>query len=75
MSIENVATSRSEGLLNKVYDRLEAIDVNTLSLRELQDFLEVVQKGRFLETIGKASPFFGNGFGCASTAIEPGVNE
>ena len=77
MTANNASTSRSEGLLNKVYDRLDAIDVNELSLRELQDFLEVVQRGRFLETIGKTSPFFGNAFGCASTATETetGVNE
>lgn len=62
--------SRSVALLNKVYDHLDSIDVSTLSLREMQDFLEVVQKGRFLETYGQipsyltglcAAPFNGSG--------------
>lgn len=55
--------SRSEKLLNKVYDHLEKIDVSGLSMRELQDFLEVVQKGRFLETLGQPSPYSYPGFG------------
>lgn len=53
-------TSRSEALLNKVYDRLDAIDASKLSMRELEDFLGVVQKGRFLETVGQIPAF---GFG------------
>lgn len=55
--------SRSTKLLNKVYDHLENIDVSKLSMRELQDFLEVVQKGRFLESIGQPSPYSFPGFG------------
>ncbi len=52
--------SRSKELLNKVYDHLDSIDVTKLSMSELADFLEVVQKGQFLETIGKV-PSFGLG--------------
>lgn len=51
MSTEN---SRSKQLLDKVYDHLATIDVTKLSMRELEDFLGVVQKGRFLETFGQA---------------------
>lgn len=55
--------SRAQELLNKVYDHLDSIDVTKLSMRDLQDFLEVVQKGQFLESYGKASyPMF-NGIG------------
>lgn len=45
-------TSRSNQLLDKVYDHLDTIDVSTLSMNELKDFLEVVQKGQFLESYG-----------------------
>lgn len=62
----NENKSRSKALLDKVYDHLESIDVTKLSMRELQDFLEVVQKGQFLETIGQPSPWF-NGY-CAAPA-------
>lgn len=47
---------KSEDLLQKVYDHLDTIDVTKLTMHELSDFLEVVQKGRFLETIG-SNPF------------------
>lgn len=58
----NTPNSRSKELLNKVYDHLEKIDVSTLSMRELQDFLEVVQKGQFLETYGTTGSFGFGGF-------------
>lgn len=56
----NMQNSRSTELLNKVYNHLDTIDVSKLSMREMTDFLEVVQKGRFLETAGQMPPF---GFG------------
>lgn len=56
----NTQNSRSTELLNKVYDELEKVDLSKLSMREMTDFLEVVQKGRFLETTGQMPPF---GFG------------
>lgn len=49
--------SRSKELLNKVYDHLNSIDVSTLSMNELKDFLEVVQKGQFLESLGQIPSF------------------
>ena len=60
-------TYKSQKLLNKVYGYLESIDVTKLSMDELKDFLEVVQKGQFLESYGKMyatpNPFVGfNGF-------------
>lgn len=55
----------SKDLLDKVYTRLDKIEIDKLSLSELKDFLGVVQQGRFLETIGQA-PSFGLG-GCAYT--------
>lgn len=48
-------TSKSKELLNKVYDHLDTVDVTKLSMRELEDFLGVVQKGQFLETFGQTS--------------------
>lgn len=56
--------NRSMELLNKVYDQLDSIDVSKLSMREMADFLEVVQKGQFLEVTGQ-TPSFGFGFGSA----------
>lgn len=53
-------TNRSKDLLNKVYDHLNTIDVTKLSMDELKDFLEVVQKGQFLESYGQG---FQNAFG------------
>lgn len=67
----NTLDNRSEALLNKVYDHLDSIDVTKLSMRELQDFLEVVQKGRFLETIGQPAPWL-TGY-CAAPAT-PAAN-
>lgn len=69
--------SRSKDLLNKVYDHLDSIDVSKLSLRELEDFLEVVQKGRFLESDGQmpgifSSVFGGSSFGSGGSVLEPG---
>lgn len=67
--------SRSLELLDKVYNRLDSIDLSTLSMRELSDFLEVVQKGRFLEAygaIGAVSPYdsWGSGQCCTTNATE-----
>ncbi len=56
----NTQTPKSKELLQKVYDHLDTIDVAELSLRDLQDFLEVVQKGQFLESFGSTSAL---GFG------------
>ena len=56
----NTQHGRSIELLNKVYDHLDSIDVSKLSMSELKDFLEVVQKGQFLETCGQSLK---NGFG------------
>lgn len=53
----NTENSRSKKLLDKVYDHLDTIDVTALSMNELKDFLEVVQKGQFLETYGQANAF------------------
>lgn len=64
----NTQESRSTALLNKVYDKLESIDVNKLSMGEMKDFLEVVQKGRFLETTGQ---FAGLGLGLCGGAPFP----
>lgn len=55
--------SRSKKLLDKVYDHLESIDVTKLSWDELKDYLEVVQKGRFLESLGAISPLSPNPYG------------
>lgn len=65
---------RSKALLDKVYDHLDSIDVTKLSMGELQDFLVVVQKGQFLETIGQPSPWF-NGFGGALSRPAASANE
>lgn len=61
MDIQN---SRSKELLDKVYNHLNSIDLEKLSMSELKDFLEVVQKGQFLESFGKV-PQYGLGM-CAS---------
>lgn len=53
----NAPNTRSTELLNKVYDELDKVDLSKLSMRELSDFLEVVQKGRFLETAGQMPPY------------------
>lgn len=70
--------TRSKQLLNKVYDRLEAIDVSTLSMRELEDFLGVVQKGQFLETYGQTCDLgpglFGSGFNGPAKPTEINAN-
>lgn len=59
-------SSRSKKLLDKVYDYLDTIDVTKLSMKELQDFLEVVQKGQFLESLGKVPPYPFGGFGLSN---------
>lgn len=66
----NNNTSKSQQLLDKVYTHLDSIDVTKLSMNELKDFLEVVQKGRFLESYGTMyaiQPPYGFG-GCASSS-------
>lgn len=65
--------SKSKKLLDKVYEHLDSIDVSKLSMRELEDFLGVVQKGRFLEVTGQA-PAFGN-FGGALQGYKPAEPE
>jgi len=54
--------SRSKELLEKVYDHLDSIDVSKLSMNELKDFLEVVQKGQFLESFGQMPSYGFGGF-------------
>ncbi len=61
--------SRSKGLLDKVYDHLDTIDVSKLSMKELQDFLEVVQKGQFLESFGQMPSYALGGFGLANSKM------
>lgn len=69
----NEQKSRSYQLLNRVYDHLDSIDVTKLSMRDLTDFLEVVQKGQFLESFGATSAL---GFHyCASPFAAPGKSE
>lgn len=68
----NIENSRSTALLNKVYDHLDSVDVSKLSMRELTDFLEVVQKGQFLETFGQTSAL---GFGGWSGFNAPKIPE
>lgn len=75
----NEKNSRGMELLSKVYDHLDSVDVSKLSLRDLGDFLEVVQKGRFLESYGQMpglfSPMFGGGgLGFGGGALEPKKN-
>lgn len=60
-------TPRSKVLLDKVFDRLDAVDVDALSTPDLKDFLEVVQKCQFLEGFGKV-PALGYGFNSFCTA-------
>lgn len=63
-------TSRSTKLLDKIYDHLESIDVSNLSMDELKDFLEVVQKGKFLESYGTIAPNpYGYGFGTCAPCV------
>lgn len=52
---EATNTPRSKALLDKVFDHLESIEVEKLSMRELEDFLEVVRKGQFLESSEQTS--------------------
>lgn len=59
--------SRAQELLDKVYDHLNSIDVTKLSMRDLQEFLEVLQKGQFLESYGKVPSYGLGGFGGAFT--------
>ena len=54
--------TRAQQLLDKVYDRLEKVDVEKLSYDEMKDFLEAVQKGQFLETFGTMPQYGLGGF-------------
>lgn len=63
----NTQNNRSNQLLNKAYDHLDGIDLNKLSLSEMKDFLEVVQKGQFLESYGQVSPYGFGGLGCSGS--------
>lgn len=59
-------STRSKELLDKVYDHLEKVDISKLSMREIEDFLGVVQKGQFLESTGQIPQYGYNGlFGSA----------
>lgn len=72
----NTNTTRSIKLLDKVYDHLESIDVSNLSMNELKDFLEVVQKGQFLESYGAIAPNpYGYGFGACAPCVAAGDDE
>lgn len=64
---------RSKALLDKVFARLDNVDVNALSTPDLKDFLEVVQKCQFLEGFGKM-PALGLGLNsfCAAPATDKG---
>lgn len=53
----NENTPRSKALLDKVFDCLDAINVNELPTPDLKDFLEVVQKCQFLEGFGRMPAF------------------
>lgn len=66
----NENAPRSKALLDKVFARLDAVDVNALSTPDLKDFLEVVQKCQFLEGFGKM-PAFGYGLGNLCAAPDP----
>lgn len=66
----DIQKSRSKELLNKVYDHLDAINISKLSMSEIKDFLEVVQKGQFLESFGKMPPYgYGLGGMCAAATF------
>lgn len=71
----NENTPRSKELLNKVYDSLEKVDIDKLSLSEKRDFLEVVQKGQFLESYGQTCALqpglFGSVFNAPAKPAEP----
>lgn len=43
--------SKSDELLQKVYDRLDTVDLDNLTLKELPDFVEVVQRCKFCEQV------------------------
>ncbi len=63
---------RSKEILNNVFDHLNAIDVSKLSMNELKDFLEVVQKCQFLESFGKMPTLgFGGWGGCLDIKEHP----
>lgn len=72
--------TRSKELLNKVYDHLDTIDVSKLSMREMEDFLGVVQKGQFLEGFGQIPQYgygglFGGAFNSNTKPFETNVGD
>lgn len=66
---KGVGTPRTTALMNKVFDHLDSIDVSKLSTIELKDFLEVVQKGQFLESYGQMPGFGFGGLGCCGPQL------
>lgn len=72
----NTNITRSKQLLNKVYDQLDNIDVSKLSMSEMKDFLEVVQKGQFLESFGQVPQYglgmFGSSFNSSNVGLGQG---
>lgn len=67
----NEQNSRSKELLKKVYDHLDTIDVTKLSMDEMKDFLEVVQKGQFLESTIQIPHYGWGGMSCGSIYSGP----
>lgn len=59
--------STSKELLEKVYNHLDSVDLNKLSMRDMEDFVGVVQKCQFLEyslqSSGGLGGLFGSSFG------------
>ena len=53
----NENKSKWDQLTDKVYAYLNTIDISKLSMNDIKDFLEVVQKGQFLESYGTVSPY------------------
>lgn len=61
--------SRSAQILDRVFDLLDGVDLDKLSMNETKDFLEVVQRCQFLEN-SLRGPFLPGGvFG--GSALEP----
>lgn len=65
----NIETPKSKQLLDKVYAHLDTIDVTKLSMAEMKDFLEVVQKGQFLEAFGTTSAIGCVGFNSPAPVV------
>lgn len=49
----NTTKTKADELVDKVYKRLDTVNLYGLSLKELEDFLGVVQRLQFLESIAK----------------------